>query len=934
MTGPVKHLVQLTEADPILDDLLEEFTNRLEACVRVDVEAYIAEHPERAEALRRMLPVIQVLAELDRSGAAVAADSSTGPYPPCPSPCTLDRSGAAVAALPPGKPDPRTALGQLGDYRLLREVGRGGMGIVYEAEQISLERRVALKVLPLASTLDARQLQRFHNEAHAAAQLHHTHIVPVHATGCERGVHFYAMQYVEGQTLAALIAELRQRAGRDPAAKGDAAAPRSAPTRTADPQRTDPYCPQAAPTRAGDTTVGPGTPRSDERLLRSAEFFRMVAELGIQAAEALAHAHQLGVIHRDIKPGNLLIEQTSLSHGERVAGQRLRLWVTDFGLAHVQSHAGLTLTGDLLGTLRYMSPEQALAKPVAVDHRTDIYSLGVTLYELLTLEPAFAGRDRQELLRQIAFEEPKPPRRLNRAVPAELETIVGKAMEKNLADRYATAQELADDLARFLKDEPIRARRPTLVQRARKWARRHTALVWSAAVVLLLAALMAGINAMWLARKRAETAAAVAAVLKEAKDLQGTEKWPEALAAARRAEALLQLGGGGDDLRQRVQELLRDLEMVGRLEEARLQRAAGAKGEGFDLEASHAAYAKAFAWYGLAVESLEPNEVAQRIRSCPIRLQLAAALDDWAGVQKTLKLATWRQLVGVARLADPDRWRDRLRDALEGNDPKALQEVAASVPDDNLSPATAVLLGRLSVGTGAAEQAVAVLQRVWQRHPGDFWVNEELGFCLHELQPPRLEEAVSYYIAAVALRPRSPGAHMNLGNALGDQGRLDRASTEYREALRLKEDYPEAHNNLGAALYTQGRLDDAIAEYREALRRNKDLAMAHNNLGVALYKKGELDGAIAECREALRLKKDYPEAHYNLGNALKAKGRLEEAMAEYLQAGRFKDKVVRPTIQAHPRTIPVRPARPGTHKVLPGHPRPPRSPRRPSPPGG
>src|SRR5438552_4435355 len=180
---------------------------------------------------------------------------------------------------------------------------------------------------------------------------------------------------------------------------------------------------------------------STEHSIRRPAHFQMVARLGVQAAEALEHAHQLGIVHRDIKPANLLIEGEP---GALATG--VRLWITDFGLAHCQSQAGLTMTGDLVGTLRYMSPEQALAKRVVVDHRTDIYSLGVTLYELLTLEPAFDGHDRQELLRQIAFDEPRRPRRWNRAIPHELETIVLKALEKNPADRYATAQELADDL--------------------------------------------------------------------------------------------------------------------------------------------------------------------------------------------------------------------------------------------------------------------------------------------------------------------------------------------------------------------------------------------------------------------------------------------------------------------------------------------------------
>src|SRR5207302_26171 len=195
--------------------------------------------------------------------------------------------------------------------------------------------------------------------------------------------------------------------------------------------------------------------------IRNSSFSRTVANLAVQAAEALEHAHQFAVIHRDIKPANLLVD----------AGGRL--WITDFGLAHCQSQPGLTMTGDVVGTLRYMSPEQALAKRVALDARTDVYSLGATLYELLTLEPAYNGRNREEVLRQIAFEEPRLPSRLNKAVPPELETIVLKAMAKSPEERYATAQELADDLKRFLEDKPIRARRPTLVQRVKKWARRH-----------------------------------------------------------------------------------------------------------------------------------------------------------------------------------------------------------------------------------------------------------------------------------------------------------------------------------------------------------------------------------------------------------------------------------------------------------------------------
>jgi WD40 repeat protein len=321
-------------------------------------------------------------------------------------------------------------------------------------------------------------LQRFKNEAQAAAHLQHQHIVPVYYVGCERGVHFYAMQFIEGQTLAAVIHELRQLAEAKPVEMARES-----------PEQTGPWV--RSPVAVAEST-GALAALSTERSTRSPGYFRTVASLGVQAAEALEHAHQLGIIHRDVKPANLLVDGAG------------RLWVTDFGLAHLQSQPGLTMTGDLVGTLRYMSPEQALAQRVAIDARTDVYSLGVTLYELLTLEPAVPGRDRAEVLRRITFEDPVAPRRLNPAVPAELETIVLKAMAKNPEERYATAGELADDLRRYLEDKPIKAKRPTLRQWAAKWARRHKTVVRAAVVVLLLSvvALAASTGLVWRSLER------------------------------------------------------------------------------------------------------------------------------------------------------------------------------------------------------------------------------------------------------------------------------------------------------------------------------------------------------------------------------------------------------------------------------------------------
>jgi serine/threonine protein kinase len=426
---------------------LEEYLAALEAGDRPKREDFLARYPDIADVLAEPLANLEVLQAVAPAGRQRAA-LETSP------------SEADLLTQP-----------ALGDYRILREVGRGGMGIVYEAEQISLGRRVALKVLPWAIALDAKHLQRFKNEAHAAAQLHHTNIVPVFGIGCERGVHYYAMQFIDGRSLSTLIEERRSLCGWRSASRGPTSElSANAATHQSSPGQVLPQPSSELPPDSG-SAIGTAEVLLTERSANGPAFFRLAARLGLQAAEALEHAHQLGIVHRDIKPSNLLVDV------------RGNLWVTDFGVAHVQGGAQLTTTGDIVGTLRYMSPEQALAQRGLLDQRTDIYSLGVTLYELLTLEPAFDGHDRQELLHQIASQEPRPPRRLNAALPADLETILLKAIAKDPAGRYQTAQEMADDLRRFLADEPIRARRPTLLQKTAKWCRRHRAIVTASAAV-------------------------------------------------------------------------------------------------------------------------------------------------------------------------------------------------------------------------------------------------------------------------------------------------------------------------------------------------------------------------------------------------------------------------------------------------------------------
>jgi serine/threonine protein kinase/WD40 repeat protein len=497
-----------TDAVSIVSDLVDEFTERVNRGEHPDIGEYVARCPELATMIRQVLGTLEMIRQTSEPGTG----GLDGPI------CD------------------DTVQRQLGDYRIIREIGRGGMGVVYEADQISLGRRVALKVLPFAATLDQKQLQRFKNEAQAAAHLHHTNIVPIHAVGCERGVQYYAMQFIEGRTLAEVIDELRRAEGRqfrdgsDDDGTAGVIRDRLAATLSmhgpisdaaalaASQPAVDRSCSFAASTPAAATL-------STEGSTHSPGFFRTVAGLGVQAAQALEYAHSEGVVHRDIKPSNLILDNVG------------RLWVTDFGLARNESDRGLTMTGDLIGTLRYMSPEQALAKRVVLDHRTDIYSLGVTLYELLTLESAVTGTDRQELLRQIAFEEPKSPRRLNKSIPAELETIVLKAMEKNPAQRYSTAQDLADDLNRYLKDEPVRARRVSPLEHLWRWCRRNRLVTGlTASVVLLITVVGIGGAVANLLRTERDRAR-----VNEGRAKQAEEVTNDALGRARAAEREVQI---------------------------------------------------------------------------------------------------------------------------------------------------------------------------------------------------------------------------------------------------------------------------------------------------------------------------------------------------------------------------------------------------------
>jgi eukaryotic-like serine/threonine-protein kinase len=474
---------------PVPDDdrepverMAEEYLERIRRGERPRVEEYVARFPERAEEIRGVFSALMMVEDLKpRSGGV------SGRF-----------EGSTL--LSGGRPVER-----LGDYRIVREIGRGGMGIVYEAEQESLGRQVALKVLAPWANPSPQQVLRFQREARSAARLHHTNIVPVFGVGTHEGLHYYAMQFIPGIGLDQVLREVERirrlgdktpapddgpdtRGGDNPSATlvarslvsgrfALATMPESGAEGRPGPG------PAPASSSSGPSPVAlPGHSDLSSATDSAGQYARSVARIGVQAADALEYAHQQGMVHRDIKPSNLLLD----GHGN--------VWITDFGLVKADDDDGLTRTGDIVGTLRYMAPERFSGQCTPL---SDVYSLGLTLYELLALRPAFDLADRNRLVHQITQGEPPRLRKHDPGVPRDLETIVHKAIERAPHDRYPRAGQLSEDLRRWLAHEPIRARPTGPVEHLIKWARRNPtpaalAIVSALALVALMVSLTVG----------------------------------------------------------------------------------------------------------------------------------------------------------------------------------------------------------------------------------------------------------------------------------------------------------------------------------------------------------------------------------------------------------------------------------------------------------
>jgi serine/threonine protein kinase/dienelactone hydrolase len=494
-----------------IDAIVHGFEKAWQSGAHPDIDDFLpAGGPDR---LALLAELVKVDSERRRqAGESVPVEEYLRRYPELAGlPGSTTSDGHGSAAMP---------LRRLGDFEIIRELGRGGMGVVYEARQVSLNRKVALKVLSAGLGLTSKAVQRFRREAEAAAKLHHTNIVPVYATGEQDGTHFYAMELIDGPSLNHVIRQLRQApkdgpAGLDPA-PSELAAGDLAPSGAA-----------LAGTHAkSPDTVSAAAGGHSSQLSSAGQYFDTVARMTADVADALEHAHQHGVIHRDIKPANLLLSPDG------------RLSVNDFGLARLLEQPGVTMTGEFMGTPLYMSPEQITAGRTPLDHRTDIYSLGATLYELLTLRAPFAAEQRDLVLAQILHKEPVLPRRLNRKVPVDLETICLKALEKDPDRRYSTAQAMAEDLRRYLNRFAIVAKRVGPVARLIKLARRHKLATAAGAVMLLLAS-AAGVTTWLYHRGQQEIARQEANTQAAREEVDRARRKNEAMQKVRHVERLI-----------------------------------------------------------------------------------------------------------------------------------------------------------------------------------------------------------------------------------------------------------------------------------------------------------------------------------------------------------------------------------------------------------
>jgi tetratricopeptide (TPR) repeat protein/tRNA A-37 threonylcarbamoyl transferase component Bud32 len=726
----------------------------------------------------------------------------------------------------------------------------GGLGEVYKAHDEELRRDVALKQIKEELTNNATCRREFLREAEITAKLEHPGVVPIYGlVQGPDGNPAYAMRFVEGESLRDAISRFHQ------------------------------------------ADQGPRDP--GERILA----LRQLLSRFIAVCNTLAFAHNRGIIHRDLKPANIMLgkygetlvvdwglarpfdrTETERASGEATLRPTLRDGETPDG----------TRLGEIKGTPSYMSPEQAEGMWESVGPASDIYSLGATLYELLTGAAPVRGRNGRDIILKVRRGEFPPPRAIKPSIPKPLEAICLRAMALTPADRYQKADDLAKDLETWLADEPVAAYREPWLVRQRRSARRHRLLVTSLAAAILASLLIGGGGlGWWLWRNRVQQqlirqdVEPLLALTEEI--LRHPEKDPrDAGHLLDKAQARM-ADGGPAELQARLEARQRDLEMAKRLEAASHRATSLANGR-FDFRGGDRAYAVAFADFGLDVLGTSSQEVPGAVRASLISDRLITALDYWAFCKDKTAPEGGAELRTVADSADDDAWRRRLRSAVRTGNPVELKQLTRDETSLNQPPSNLTLLAAALLAVRNTVAAENWLRKANERHPQDFSINFLLAYTLEEKVPPEPAEAMYFLQAALALQPDNPAVYNERGNAWLDRKDYDRSMRDYDEAIRLDSGYSVAFANRGDAWYAKKDYERAIRDYDEALRLDPKLVTALVTRGNTRYAKKDYDPAIRDYDEAIRIDPKLAMAFVGRGNVWREMKDYDQAVRDYDEA--------------------------------------------------
>jgi serine/threonine-protein kinase len=584
---------------------------------------------------------------------------------------------------------------------------------------------------------------------------------------------------------------------------------------------------------------------------------KQAAELVAILARAMHVAHQAGIVHRDLKPGNILLSCDGVPK------------ISDFGLAsRFDGECSLTGTETRMGTPSYMSPEQTTGARQANSPAVDVYALGAILYELLTGQPPFRAKTALETQRKVVSDEPIRPSRASTKVQRDLDTICLKCLSKDPASRYRTAAELADDLERFLRFEPITARPARLVERTVKWFRRRTAIAVSLVLGIVLLPLGVGI-AFWSGSQRARVASEIEEDLRDVSSMDAAGRWSNAEAALHRAQGLLNVRSS-DELQRRVNDARENLTLDARLDAVRLGRAsAGALP--FYQRRADADYEVILGDSQHLVFGSDIQKTATKVKASPARTALLAALDDWACATSDASRREW--ILKVASLSDPnsEAWRERIRDESQWTDLQATRDLATSVPAADVPVSTLLIIGeRLH---GAPQTRQTFLAEVQKGHPGDFYANLALGDAMIFTDA---REAEACYRAALTARPEDAVSYGAVADSLRERHQFEEATGFYAEALERDPNYARAKCGLAATYLAEQHPNDAIAACYESLKLDRNYAWSHYYLAGALSSLGRLEEAT---QHYAIMYKEAPEAH-DVSDAYRA---------ELIQAGKMNE---------------------------------------------